>query len=356
MGRGTSGGASQERPRLLGLRGPRGRRHRHWKERKMEQEKSGLPATRGPATDTTALKRYQDGSHITCWPQSAKSVRLNSLFRVVVNTLAVSPSPDAKETHNIEGRLALASPTKKRLGTLAGISVKAWPVESGHPDIAKARARGAMRMPDGSLRVVEATKVIDARPGGPIEEEIRCRYARKLQRDGYIAQKGTSGAGLVKCQGEDAKTEIELRVREELSQWRKHKDARADTGAKDRAIEDLLGLKKTYTAAELTAKPFAVAQVALLPDLTDPTVRNALAMQEQIAMGQLYGSEAQPAPIQQLQGMVPDATYTHAAPEAPDEEAPEMPAEDAGEAAAPAETPGQKEIGQPGPAQEEGPQ
>jgi hypothetical protein len=75
--------------------------------------------------------------------------------------------------------------------------------------------------------------------------------------------------------------------------YRKFKDERAMTGAKERCIRALLALKSSYTDAEL-AKPFAFPRV--LPDvnkmLADPAVRQAAIERMSGAVTSIFGPGA----------------------------------------------------------------
>ena len=77
---------------------------------------------------------------------------------------------------------------------------------------------------------------------------------------------------------------------------RKTASEKAQTGAILRVIRALLGIKGTYSKAELE-KPFVVPTVTFAPDYTDPTVRNAMLQQGMNSMRNMFGASSTPPAI-----------------------------------------------------------
>jgi hypothetical protein len=89
----------------------------------------------------------------------------------------------------------------------------------------------------------------------------------------------------------DRQRYIERSVLVNMTLLRKTASEKAQTGAILRVIRALLGIKGTYTRAELE-KPFVVPTVIFAPDYNDPTVRNAMLQQGMQSMGTIFGSAA----------------------------------------------------------------
>ena len=83
----------------------------------------------------------------------------------------------------------------------------------------------------------------------------------------------------------DREKYIERSILVNMTLLRKTASEKAQTGAILRVIRALLGIKGTYSKAELE-KPFVVPTVTFAPDYTDPTVRNAMLQQGMNSMGE----------------------------------------------------------------------
>lgn len=88
---------------------------------------------------------------------------------------------------------------------------------------------------------------------------------------------------------------IERSVLVNMTLLRKTAAEKAMTGAINRVIRALTGLKGQYTLEELK-KPFAIPRVTFSPDYTDPEVRSAMISQGMNSIGSLFGSPALSAP------------------------------------------------------------
>lgn len=88
-------------------------------------------------------------------------------------------------------------------------------------------------------------------------------------------------------------THIERSVLVNMTLLRKPAAEKAMTGAINRVIRALTGLKGQYTRAELQ-KPFAIPRVTFAPDYTDPEVKRVLLSQGMSSMGSLFGAQSIP--------------------------------------------------------------
>lgn len=144
------------------------------------------------------------------------------------------------------------------------------------------KAVGMLRLPAGNWQVIPATKEIDI---SVIEDEL---MEQNLKKAAELANSGNQ-KDKAKLQDMTEKEWAERQTKSALIQWRKHKLARAETGAMERVIRAALSMKQTYTAIEL-AKPFVVPRIDFSPDYTDPNVQR-LTMENGVrAMNALFGN------------------------------------------------------------------
>jgi len=199
--------------------------------------------------------------------------------KLTIEVVEVNPDPDAGDVYEVaKGKKALGKVPIQKIGNALGV---VWDPErttilESTPNKARAKATGAIRKPNGEWIVLSEEKTVDLEA---IEEEQRIKqeeYAAKgkLVRwdNGKPVHEPWSQFG-----GEKAKIDhIDLEVRKSLIPYKKFKDERAMTGAKERVIKALIAIKGTYSDAELS-KPFAFPRV--LPDvnkmLADPAIRQA---------------------------------------------------------------------------------
>ena len=154
----------------------------------------------------------------------------------------------------------------------------------------RAKAQGAMRKSDGTSRTETDQKEICLKDE---EDKYRIEFMDKASQGISDARAAKDAAKLfqgkwVKMQDKwgksvdgflidesDRDRYIERSVMVNMALLRKTWAEKAMTGAKLRVIRALLGLKGTYTAAEL-AKGFAIPTVVFSPDYNDPMVRQAM--------------------------------------------------------------------------------
>ena len=168
--------------------------------------------------------------------------------------LIIDPNPKGGEVHIIGGKCALSRVALDRIAQAAGVT---WePAKCGATtldrDYIVYQVVGYIRKPDGTLDTITGTKEIDM---AVIEEESRMLQARKLLDD-----KTADYSDL----DEGQRTLVDKKVRAEVLEFRKHRLARAETGAKNRAVRSL-GLKGVYPPQELQ-KPFVVIRWGLNPE------------------------------------------------------------------------------------------
>ncbi|MCK4821717.1 hypothetical protein KA005_38480, partial [bacterium] len=83
---------------------------------------------------------------------------------------------------------------------------------------------------------------------------------------------------------------IESSVRRDMIFRRKHKIKLAETGAANRVIRAILGLKSSYTKTELS-NPFIMLRIVFQPDYSDPEVKRQMTAAAIQAMTGVYGEQ-----------------------------------------------------------------
>lgn len=168
----------------------------------------------------------------------------------------------------------------------------------------KAKAYGAMRMPDGTGKTHADEKVICL---DDEEANYRLEFMDKSIKGITDAKAAKAAAELFKgkwipsadkwgnaCQAyviddSDREKYIERSVLVNMTLLRKTAAEKAMTGAILRVVRALTGMKGQYTKAELQ-RPFAIPRVTFSPDYSDPEVRRAMLSQGMNSIGSLFGT------------------------------------------------------------------
>lgn len=156
--------------------------------------------------------------------------------------------------------------------------------DGNNPDIISYRAEAAVRKEDGTYMIRNAEYMLDLKVVG---EEIRDSYEQKSQA--LMKEKKQKNE---KWTEDDRKGYVEKSVKRDMLQKRKFRLQLASTGAMDRVIRLILGLKSTYRREELE-KPFVVPKIAFSPDVSDPKVRDLLLRQGLDATNVLFGPSSE---------------------------------------------------------------
>ena len=168
----------------------------------------------------------------------------------------------------------------------------------------RAQAQGAMRKADGTARTETDQKVICLEDE---EEKYRIEFSDKAVK-GIVDEKQAKAASEIyagqwvesknkwgkKCQAfvvakEDRDRYIERSIMVNMALLKKTWAEKAMTGAKLRVIRALLGIKGTYTRAELQ-KNFAIPTVIFSPDFSDPQIRQAMLTQGMNSINNMFGT------------------------------------------------------------------
>lgn len=248
--------------------------------------------------------------------------QINPFYKTSVSLLYVDINEQASQIFKVgtkslgnnqwETLYSLAKPFLQKLATEAGIQFGpgSGDVVKMDENTWKASAFGALRLPDGSVRTSNNFKIIDL---VTIEKKYRLAYEEKAERG--ITDPRAAKAAAEKYAGEwrgkaffiaeqDREKYIEKSLLDAMTKLRDDAPQKAITGAKLRIVRDLLGIKGSYTMAELK-KPFVVARMSFSPDYNDPLVRQMMLQQAIYGVGNLYGNSA---PVIQAMS-VPEAAY-----------------------------------------------
>lgn len=262
---------------------------------------------------------------------AATSVQINpfykcSVMEVVADTSEnsgdifsvgkVKTGEDAKGKAIYSELYSPAKPLLMKLATAAGIQfhpeyttvVK----ESANAYVGK--AYGALRLPDGSYKTHAETKRICL---DDEEAKYRLEFMDKSIMGIHDWKAAKSAADMFKGEWKedrertdkwgkpekyyviadcDREKYIERSVLVNMTLLRKTASEKAQTGAILRVIRALLGIKGTYSIAELK-KPFAVPTVTFAPDYNDPMVRQAMLQQGMSSMSNMFGTSTTPPAI-----------------------------------------------------------
>lgn len=216
-----------------------------------------------------------------------------------------------KGNQNKPSKYALSKQGLMKLASCAGIM---WhPTETRRTDdrsdknYVSYQAIGGVQKNDGSWIWFKAEYDLDFED---VEMEIEEQYRGKQEK--YEADR--EAKWWHKKTEDEKEAYIQSCIRRDLLQKRKHKLKLAESGAMNRVVRALLGVKNHYTAKEL-AQPFVVARVVFRPDYSDPTVRQELTRASIEAVTSIYGPRRAPAtgtrPFAPTGDMPPQAKTRH---------------------------------------------
>lgn len=259
---------------------------------------------------------------------ASTEVQLNPFYKITVMEVTVDTSENSGDIFKVgsvkSGKqdnrgndiwvttYSLAKPLLMKLAAAAGIQFDPEHTYGTrvNQNTYKAKAYGAMRMPDGTGKTHADEKVIclddeeanlrlefmDKSIKGIMDEKA-ARAAADMFKGKWIDATNKCGKPCKAYVIDDADREkyIERSVLVNMTLLRKTAAEKAMTGAINRVIRALTGLKGQYTLEELK-KPFAIPRVTFSPDYTDPEVRSAMISQGMNSIGSLFGAPALTAP------------------------------------------------------------
>jgi hypothetical protein len=229
-------------------------------------------------------EQYPKEKYNSLLPSQSILQSVNPLYVARIETVQISSDPDDGEVYPMsafggdENKFCLAKPALNKLAQVAGISFLpqyTGRVDNGsNPDRVEYRATAIRRGTDGGPVMATNSFEVDMVTE---ENDLRRALRKKAKRKGW------------------SKEYIDEKVEEMMLKLRKHKVAKADTGAHLRCVRDLLGIKSGYRREELK-KEFVVARIDFLPDLSDPRTKDVMIRRGASAIGDLYaGPSVTPA-------------------------------------------------------------
>ena len=203
-------------------------------------------------------------------------------------------------------QFSLSKPLLNKMANAAGIAFDYNSMRttfSADNTVVTCSIAGFMKRPDGTPRVEADSKTISVK-----DEELRYREeAEDKARNGIVdARQAEAASKLFDGRWFDTKNRynktvkgflidekdrekyIDRYVKTNLAQLRKTWVEKAMTGAKLRVIRSLLGVKGTYTMAELQ-KPFVIPMVIFTPDYSNPMVQQFMLAQSMNGVAGMFG-------------------------------------------------------------------
>ena len=230
---------------------------------------------------------------------------LSEFHKVIVDSVTLSSKPADGDVYKHKdaygdkpAQFILTGQALQRLSVCAGVF---WnPAEtkatSQSQKYVAYNAVGCIRKADGTPTCFQAEYDIDI---DVVEDELREQFVEKRKT-------WSSKPWFKKMSSESQDDYVDSALRKELNFKKKHKTKIAASGAKNRVIRALLGIKKTYTQQELS-KPFVMPRVVLQPDYNDPEVKKMMLTASIQAMTGIYG--AVPVPLDSVIDM-PEEDYS----------------------------------------------
>ena len=251
----------------------------------------------------------------------ATDVQINPFYKFRVEEVPVDTSENSgdifkvgsvKAGQDASGRdvwvdtFSLTKPLLNKMAMAAGIQFNPKETYGQRIDRVtyRAQAQGAMKKADGTARTETDQKVICLEDE---EEKYRIEFGDKPVK-GITDEKQAKAAAEIfagewvdavnkwgkKCKAfviakEDRDRYIERSVMVNMALLKKTWAEKAMTGAKLRVIRALLGVKGTYTKAELQ-KNFAIPTVVFSPDYSDPQVRQMMIAQGIGSVNNMFGT------------------------------------------------------------------
>lgn len=234
------------------------------------------------------LKKYQDeGCNILTPAITLEG--LSEHHKATVEMLSLSPDPDYGDVYKdkLSANFIVKKQGLDKLSVLAGII---WPPEGAttrvddgqNRDYIAFKAFGAIRKADGQCVPCQAYYDMDLIA---LEDDLVHQYQEK-------ARKATKP----KMNKEKQIEYVDYCVGRDMRSLRNHRATRCESGARNRVIRALLGLKQKYSKAELQ-KPFVAVRITYQPDYNDPETKRLITLMSLGAQGNIYGMAMPPAQL-----------------------------------------------------------
>lgn len=229
-------------------------------------------------------------------PSQTFGAALGKYDKVTIEIVKIDPNPDGGEVFKIGEKLSPGKVAIDKIGNALHIQ---WdPVHTGIIEStstkSRAKAFGRLRMPNGDIIEMVEEKTVDLEA---IEEEQAIIFEEKAEKGNFNkikewkkTEKGKSYPVFEPWISEKEKRDtIAIGIRKAMISYRKFKDERAMTGARERCIKALIAMKSSYTEEELL-KPFAFPSVSLdiSKMLDDPKTSEAAIARMTMASAEIF--------------------------------------------------------------------
>lgn len=230
---------------------------------------------------------------------------LGEFDKVTIEVVKIDTNPDAGEVFKLNSKNVLGKIPLQKISNALGIK---WDPQNTTVidstwNKSRAKATGAIKKPNGEWILLSEEKTIDVTVYEEEQEEIIREKANKGNPDIILEWKATNKGKRYPIyqawQNTDEKEAwIERAVKKTVRQYRKFKDERAMTGAKERAIRALLAIKSTYTDDELS-RPFAFPRISTNVDamLKTPALRDKAIENMTGSSTAIFGNGATDEPV-----------------------------------------------------------
>ena len=198
----------------------------------------------------------------------------------MVSVVSIDPDPKGGDVHELAGKFAYSKASLDRIAAAAGIC---WLPENcgrtdngADPEIVRFRMSGKRKELDGQWRVVTREYEFDL-------------AARQAELEASAANKNANITDTNQRQ-----RAIDAYVAKEMVQLRKFKVQRAESGAANRVTRVFLGIKASYTGAQI-ARPVVIPKLVFTPDYSDPDVKKFMLAEATGTIKELYAAQAESA-------------------------------------------------------------
>lgn len=261
------------------------------------------------------IQKKYNNSNVNLLMPVSNEAQINPFYKFTVMEVQPDLSDNSGDIFKVgsvkqgESYVDVFSPAKPLLMKLAAAAgIQFDPVNTYGEYLSKncykAKAYGAMRMPDGTGKTHVDEKVINL---DDEEDRFRLEFmdksllgitdkkaadeAAKLFNGEWInsIDKWNKPCKAYKIADSDRQKYIDRSVLVNMTLLRKTFAEKAMTGAILRVIRALVGMKGTYTMQELK-KPFVIPRVTFSPDYSNPEVRRAMLEQGMSSMTNMFGS------------------------------------------------------------------
>lgn len=232
-----------------------------------------------PADPAKLLQKYRDEGYNILTPAITLD-GLSERHKATVETLSLSPNPDYGDVYkdkNSKNGFIVKKQGLDKLAVLAGIETASRPYgPTDNPDYIAFECQGKLLKADGVEVGNRAYYDIDMIA---MEDDLTHQYREKGSKGDY------------KKEGDELEEYVTYCVGRDMRQIRKHRATKCESGARNRVIRSLLGLKNKYTKQELT-KPFVAVRITYQPDHDDPEVKKLLTLKSMGALADVFGERA----------------------------------------------------------------